>query len=690
VGDLDAPPPRPRNDFRAYFEAAWAIRWLIVLIVFVAGAAVLAYYATVPTTYRATAQVRVATGARALATVNSDAVRRAVAARLNLRAAVVKRRVRVRANSQRVVVSVRAEGSSGESSAELANTYAAELGTAFGPTAASSLREQIRLERQTLSQLSTSAADAPARRASERRLELLEAAAAEPLVQARKGTSERPSAARMALFAMALALLFAITCAAALELRATQGAFASRQAAADKASPSLDPGQAAAPSDRHVAAALAVLAVYLALADGYVKLRTGIQATSIVRDVILYGLVVYAVVFALRSRRLEVPPLTGWVLLFVGVVLVQVANPDAPGVEAVLGGIRQHVEFVPLFFLGYFFIRSQRRVHSLLVLMLIVATINGLVSYAQSTLTLDEVAALGPGYRDRVLGENAFEGAARRYTDDDGIVRVRPFGLGSDSGFGGLLGLIALPGAFALLANARQWRYRLLVALGGSGVLLAIMTSQSRSAVAGSVLALAAYLMLTITRRTALSAATAVAAAAVVAVAVAVALPSGVQAGAFDRYRSISPARVLSETSDYRSGTLAVVRDYALDYPLGAGLGRTGPAAASGSTDPGPRLNAETEMTFLQTETGLPGVALFLAFSVFVSIILGTRVRRIVERDQHRALAALAAPLITILCLWPIQVTSATAPYSPFFWCVAGIFAYAMISRVEQSGASRF
>jgi hypothetical protein len=95
-------------------------------------------------------------------------------------------------------------------------------------------------------------------------------------------------------------------------------------------------------------------------------------------------------------------------------------------------------------------------------------------------------------------------------------------------------------------------------------------------------------------------------------------------------------------------------------------------------------------MTFLQTEIGLPGLALFLAFSVLVSVVLATRIRRIVERNQRRTLAALGAPLITILCLWPIQVTSATAPYSPFFWCVAGIFAYAMISRSERrAGASR-
>src|SRR5207248_10874552 len=100
----------------------------------------------------------------------------------------------------------------------------------------------------------------------------------------------------------------------------------------------------------------------------------------------------------------------------------------------------------------------------------------------------------------RVQGveEEVAEGAATkrkggRVFVSEGKARVRPMALGSDSGRGGGLGVITLPGVLALLAVAsvrRRW-VAILLCLGA---LLAIATSLGRIQVVGAVLAVLAFL----------------------------------------------------------------------------------------------------------------------------------------------------------------------------------------------------
>jgi hypothetical protein len=73
---------------------------------------------------------------------------------------------------------------------------------------------------------------------------------------------------------------------------------------------------------------LAVLMVYLAVADGYLKLKTGESAAVLARDLLLYAIAVGVLIRALvRQDELRPPPLTGWVVAWVVVVGIQVFNP---------------------------------------------------------------------------------------------------------------------------------------------------------------------------------------------------------------------------------------------------------------------------------------------------------------------------------------------------------------------------
>src|SRR4051794_33869147 len=200
---------------------------------------------------------------------------------------------------------------------------------------------------------------------------------------------------------------------------------------------------------------LALLFLYLALAAGVIRLATGTSQLTLIRDLMLYAIVFGVVVRGLvRGAPLEPPPLTAWVVAFVAVVLVQLANPADGPLQHSVASLRPHLEWVPLFFLGYLVMRNARRLRVFLVLMLVVATLNGIVNVVQLNLSVDQFAAWGPGYSQRLHGTDGLSGRSYVVGTDPAtgktITRTRPFGLGSDIGFGGALGMLALPGGLAL------------------------------------------------------------------------------------------------------------------------------------------------------------------------------------------------------------------------------------------------
>ena len=152
---------------------------------------------------------------------------------------------------------------------------------------------------------------------------------------------------------------------------------------------------------------LVVLLLYLALADGVVRLVTGTSELTLLRDGLLYAIVLGVVVRGLvRRQAFEPPPLTAWVVAFVLVVLVQLANPAGGSFTHSLAALRPHFEWVPLFFLGYAVMRSARRLRVFFVLLLAVATVNGIVNFVQLNLSVDQFAAWGPGYSERLAGQH--------------------------------------------------------------------------------------------------------------------------------------------------------------------------------------------------------------------------------------------------------------------------------------------
>ena len=298
-------------------------------------------------------------------------------------------------------------------------------------------------------------------------------------------------------------------------------------------------------------ATLAVLALYLGLIDGVLKLTLNSPGATLGRDVLLYSIVIGALArIAISSRPVRFPPLTGYILAFVAIVLVQVLNPQTGGLGRGLAATRPHLEFIPLFFFGFVFMRDTRRLRIFLLLLCAIAAVNGAVGLVQFNLTPDELASWGPGYAERINGTGDL--SSRKFRDEATNQEFnRPFALGPDIGFGGAVGIIAVPAFLALLGTARRrWSGRIGVPLG-VGIVLAVATSQSRTAVVGAIvaaLAFGAFSLLSQRRATALIG---LAAAVVLTVLGISLLSGGDNRAALSRYNSIAPSKVLDTTCDY-------------------------------------------------------------------------------------------------------------------------------------------
>ncbi len=424
---------------------------------------------------------------------------------------------------------------------------------------------------------------------------------------------------------------------------------------------------------------LGLLALYLGMLDGPIKLLSGVHAASSIRDILIATISLGAVVrLVITKQRVRLPPLSGWVIAFVLLVLVEAANPSTRGLAKILGGFRQHLEWIPFFFFGYLLMRSKERFRKLFLILGVVVLANGIVSTVQTQLTPAQLSTWGPGYRELINGTGGVSG--RGYVDSTGKVRVRPMALGSDMGFGGYVGVLALPGTLALLATGRL-RRRWFVGLLCLGALLAVATSLQRTAVLGAVIALLSFALLSISvgRRATrpLAALLAIIGLAFVLTSI---FASDAGKGVFSRYASITPNKAASTSVNYREADLAQILPDIKAYPFGAGLATAGAARSFGggpvATIGGRSVSAESQYNYVTLELGLPGLILWIALSVKLGVLVVRRLRRVGDIELRLSLAAVFATVLAFTTMGFAGPTMSNLPYGPFFWFAVGTAAY--------------
>jgi hypothetical protein len=435
-------------------------------------------------------------------------------------------------------------------------------------------------------------------------------------------------------------------------------------------------------STRRTPLALALLMLYLGLLDGYLKLASGSNLVTFVRDILLYAIVVGQLLRSVARRTpLTAPPLSGWILLFTGLVIVQLFNPADGSLSHSAAGIRQHLEFVPLFFLTYTFVRTTRALRAFVILLLVIAAANSAVNLVQFNLTPQQLAGWGAGYAERINGQGGFLLAGRTFNDTSGVTHTRPFGLGSDAGGGGLAAAFSVGAILALASRFRRARYLLLAIAMAVIVAVGVVTSEGRAAVIVSLVVAVGYGLLAARSRgrlsTLLSAALVIGLAAVV---VEVVLTSA-GSSAF-RYQGLSTSGIFQTTQQARSRSFAEIPYNLTHYPLGAGLGIGGPAAGiGGAPAQSGSLDAETEISFATLETGIPGMVTIIGFTAVLFGLGLRRCRNEPDPETRVLLAAIIAPTVGMLALYTVAAATPTTPTGPYLWACGGVVSYWLVTR---------
>ncbi len=424
---------------------------------------------------------------------------------------------------------------------------------------------------------------------------------------------------------------------------------------------------------------LTFIVLYLGLLEGPVKLGSGgHEAASVIRDILIFAVVLGAMLRLLVKREsITLPPMSGWVLAYGALVLVESFNPATHGILKILGGFRQQLEWLPFFFFGYLVMRSKERFRRLFLILGVLALANGAVSTYQSRLSPGQLASWGPGYRELVFGAS---GISARTFASGGAARVRPPALGTDAGFGGAVGLLALPGTLALLATGglrRRWPVLLLCL----GALAGVATGLGRLQVVGAVIALFAFTALAfssagrqITRPLA-----ALLAVLVLALPLGAVLVSYVGGSAFSRYTELAPDKV-TEAKDTKTNEVTHIPSQIAAAPFGVGLGTVGASAGFGGVQKnvleGHGAGAESQYKFVLDELGLPGLLLWVGLLVTMLVQALPKLRRIVDFELRMQIAAIVSPIIAMAVMGYSGPVMSSAALGPFFWFAAGVIAY--------------
>ncbi|TML00111.1 MAG: hypothetical protein E6G34_01030 [Actinobacteria bacterium] len=433
-----------------------------------------------------------------------------------------------------------------------------------------------------------------------------------------------------------------------------------------------------------------LLVVYLGLLDGPIKLGVGGygSAASAVRNVLIFAVALGALLRLLVKReRVRLPPLSGWVLAFAGVVVLEAFNPRTHGLLHVLGGYRQQLQWVPFFFFGYAVMRSKVRFRQLFLVLGVIALANAGVATYQSRLSPAQLASWGPGYSERVFpAANGVGGGARIYVSE-GEARVRPLALGSDEGFSGGTGLIALPGALALVAIARR-RQRWIAVVFSLGALIGVAVGAGRLQLVGAGIAAVSFALLSsLAGRNASRTLAALLAVVALAIPAGVVLASAAGNGTFKRYESVS-----FSSSSYKAQLWKNIPHVLSQAPFGVGLGTVGSASRFGGKvsellPEGRGVTGETQYNLLADETGAPGLVIWVGLALSVMLLAVRRLRYIADPELRLAVAGVAAPVFALLLMGFSGYLGASAALGPYYWFAAGVASYWLTGASGTSGA---
>lgn len=275
--------------------------------------------------------------------------------------------------------------------------------------------------------------------------------------------------------------------------------------------------------------------------------------------------------------------------------------------------------------------------------------------------------------------------------------------MGSDAGFGGGIGVIALPGLIALLTVGRM-RRKWPVLLCCLGALIAIATCASRSSVVNLVVELASFAALSMLVRVRLTRALSglsVVAALMAIVVVGLIVVDG--AGIFKRQLSLGHVATAvgaeatgeeREEGEQRGGDAKLKHlnqipgDLAAE-PFGLGLGTAGAVAGLGGkvakTIEQAKVSGGSAYNLLAVELGLPGLFLFVGLTINVLVLALTRLKQVADPELRIYLIAIVAAFVALTIQGLAGPTLAVTPPGAYLWFAPGVIAYWLAGPMRKS-----
>lgn len=448
--------------------------------------------------------------------------------------------------------------------------------------------------------------------------------------------------------------------------------------------------------------AIVVLFAYLSV-EGLLKLLTNYHPiVHVGTDIVLWILVGVwsAMAIVQRTTRLPRVPLFPLVAFHVLWIVLLAFSPYTASLYVGVASWKVHLSMIPLYVIGYLVAAdpaAPRRFLRPLTIFWCGAFALTLVQYVT-----------GPG-AVLDLGEAYLARAAQFH-------EWRPFGTTALPGGEAVYAFFALPFALALVLRG-DYRLRdpwIIATLAGA--VTVFFVSGVRQAFLGSLVVIVTMVGLQLTRGRGRAASALVAAIVIGGGAYVIVreylLPEAQRAmeeatGIPDIWRERSVVDRLGTLLDLdtyaraRTGGLGLMRDRIVEFPFGAGLGRTGSAAAALrdqlARDPLGRMIQDRYgfqdnfFAAMLVETGVPGTVLLTTILIGVGV-LALRVARRAPGADDAAFGALTAGFVAAMLVmsWGSQPLMAN-PTAAMFWFLGGMLGrryHAMLEAHDERAAS--
>lgn len=409
------------------------------------------------------------------------------------------------------------------------------------------------------------------------------------------------------------------------------------------------------------------------------------------RDLLIYLLTISVILsfitgISTGKRTKLMPPATFLIVCFLLNLLIQLFNPDSVSPVASFLNSRIFWEMIPLYFLGFYFLRDLKSWKWIFITFAIMTCLNGAVATFQSSAGPEAIAAWGPGYKTQIYDYG------RTFSTEAGELTFRPFGLGTDMGFSGLLGNVTVPMLATLLFARGREKNRvqilslfrqvlgvLLVSLLAAGTFIAIIISASRSYAVLSVVAGVVSLLFFTWKTPKVRLVFGLGISFILAFA-AFQLVAIVAPNYGERYKSIQTADETVKTfnSEGRNVQItAVPINIAIRHPFGAGMDNVGPGAEFAGKLTGsyvrPQLeNTENNINLTILAQGVPGLFLWLLLHFrFLQLSWNAR-NKVKDPEAQLFLTGGFVLMLVLLLQWPFG-NLITFPFNLLFWLIPGM-----------------